>query len=142
MKSEKTTVKVETPKTASAAKKSQKDKATVNVKVEAPKAAAPKTAAPKAAASKAAAPKATVTEKKAPAKKPAAKKAVMKETIYLQYAGKEVNTQEIMKNVKEYWTKTLKNKVGDMKEVTLYLKPEELMVYFVINGDVTGRIEL
>ena len=83
-------------------------------------------------------------EKKAAVeKKPAAKKTtVLKENIVLQFAGKELDTASIMKQVKSYWTKELKNKVGDMKSVTLYLKPEERKAYFVINGDTTGSVEL
>lgn len=76
------------------------------------------------------------------ATKTAAKKAVVKETVYLQYMGKEINKEDIMKSVKEVWTKELKNKVGDMKSVTLYLKPEENKAYYVINGDVTGSVEM
>ena len=80
--------------------------------------------------------------KKAPAKKAAAKKTTVKEEVVLQFAGKEVNTTDIMKNVKDIWTKVLKNKVSDMKSVTIYLKPEESAAYYVVNGDVTGKIEL
>lgn len=72
----------------------------------------------------------------------AAKKTVVKEEVYLQCFGKEVNKDDIMKQVKEIWTKQMKNKVGDMKSVTLYLKPEENKAYYVINGDVTGSVEL
>ncbi|MDO5539087.1 MAG: DUF6465 family protein [Eubacteriales bacterium] len=96
------------------------------------------------------------TEKKAPAKTTAAKKTTaktavtkttvkktaVKETVYVQFMGNEVSTDEIMKKVKENWTKVLKNKVGDMKSVTLYIKPEEGKAYFVINDDVTGSVEL
>lgn len=81
-------------------------------------------------------------EKKAPAKKAAPKKTAVKEEVVLQFAGKEVNTADIMKNVKDIWTKVLKNKVGDMKSVSIYLKPEECAAYYVVNGDVTGKIEL
>ena len=85
--------------------------------------------------------------KKAAAKKPAAKKAPAKKAelkteIYLQFAGKEFSEKELLQQVKEYWTKTLKNKVGDMKDVKLYVKPEESAVYYVINGDTTGKLEL
>lgn len=78
---------------------------------------------------------------KAAAKAPA-KKAVVKEEVYLQCFGKEINKDDLMKTVKEIWTKQMKNKVGDMKSVALYLKPEENKAYYVINGDVTGSIEL
>lgn len=76
------------------------------------------------------------------AKKTTTKKTAVKETIYLQYLGKEIDKDDLMKKVKEVWTKELKNKVGDMKSVTLYLKPEENRAYFVINGDVTGSVEM
>lgn len=78
---------------------------------------------------------------KAAAKAPA-KKNVVKEEVYLQCFGKEVSKDDLMKTVKEIWTKQMKNKVGDMKSVALYLKPEENKAYYVINGDVTGSIEL
>ena len=80
---------------------------------------------------------------KAPAKKKTttAKKAVA-ETVYLQYLGKEINKADLMKQVKDIWTKELKNKVGDMKSVTLYLKPEENKAYYVINEEVTGSIDM
>ena len=79
---------------------------------------------------------------KAPAKKAPAKKAVVKEAVYLQYLGKEINKDDLMKQVKEIWTKELKHKVSEMKSVTLYLKPEENAAYYVINEETTGKIEL
>lgn len=85
--------------------------------------------------------KETAVKEKA-AKKPAAKRTALKEEILLQFAGKEVNTAEITKNVKDIWTKVMKNKVGDMKTVSIYLKPEDSAAYYVINGEVTGKIEL
>lgn len=74
--------------------------------------------------------------------KAAAKKTALKEEVVLQWYGKEISKDEIMKQVKEIWTKQMKNKVGDMNSITLYLKPEENRAYYVINGDVTGSIEL
>lgn len=95
----------------------------------------------------------TVTEKAAPAKKEptkaatakkaaAARKATVKETVYLQYLGKEINKDDLTKQVKTVWTKQLKKKVSDLKSIDLYLKPEENAVYYVINGDVTGSLEI
>ena len=76
----------------------------------------------------------------------AAKKGASKTTakceMYLQFAGKEYSEKELMKKVKEVWTKELKHKVGELKDVKLYLKPEESAAYYVINKDTTGRIEL
>lgn len=80
--------------------------------------------------------------KKAPAKKTAAKAELKVETV-LQFAGKEVTEKDLLKQVKEVWTKELKNKVGDMKAVKIYVKPEETAAYYVVNdGEATGKIEL
>ena len=90
-----------------------------------------KTAEKKAPAKKTAA-------KKAPAKKAPAKKAELKTEMYLQFYGKEYSDKEILQKVKEIWTKVLKKKVGDMKDV----KTEESKAYYVINGDTTGEVDL
>ncbi|MCD7763887.1 MAG: DUF6465 family protein [Lachnospiraceae bacterium] len=81
----------------------------------------------------------TAEAKKAVAK--AAKKP-LKEEVYLQYAGKEINKDELVKQVKEIWSKELKNKIGDIATITLYLKPEENKAYYVINGEVSGSVDL
>ena len=78
----------------------------------------------------------------APAKRTTTRKTAVKEMVYLQYLGKEINKDDLVKQVKDIWTKELKNKAGDLKSVTLYLKPEENMAYYVINDDVTGSIAL
>lgn len=83
--------------------------------------------------------------KKAAAKKTATKttkKADLKTEFFLQFSGKEYTEKEILKKVKDVWTKDLKNKVGDMKDVKIYLKPEESAAYYVVNGDTTGKIDL
>jgi hypothetical protein len=28
-----------------------------------------------------------------------------------------------------------------MKEIAVYVKPEEAAIYYVVNGDVTGRVD-
>lgn len=88
------------------------------------------------------APAKTAEAKPAAAKKAPARKSAVKEEVILQFYGKEIKTAELMKQVKTVWTKELKKKVGDMKSVSLYVKPEENAVYYVVNGDVTGKIEL
>ena len=85
-------------------------------------------------------------EKKAPAKKAAttAKKTTTKKEIkvstYVQCYGKQVEEKEIIASVKKSWTKSGK-KVGDIKTMELYIKPEENAVYYVINGTETGAVE-
>lgn len=81
------------------------------------------------------------TEKKPAAKKTSAKSEVKTE-MFLQFDGKEFTEKEIFQKVKEVWTKVLKNKVGDMKDVKIYLKPEESAAYYVVNDDTSGKIEL
>lgn len=84
--------------------------------------------------------KAVKTVKKAAAK--TTKKAELKTEFFLQFSSKEYTEKEILKKVKDVWTKDLKNKVGDMKDVKIYLKPEESAAYYVVNGDTTGKIDL
>ena len=136
MKSEtKVTAKEAATKAAKAVETKAKKAATVT-------AAAVESAAQKAeeTAAKTAA-KAEKTVKKAVAKAPARKKAV-KETVYLQYLGKEIDKDMLIAKVREIWTGELGNKEADLKDITLYLKPEENAAYYVVNQDVTGKINL
>lgn len=65
----------------------------------------------------------------------------MKTQVILEMADKQVSDKEITAKVKELWTKD-GNKVGDIKTLNTYLKPEEGMVYFVINDSYQGRFAL
>ena len=106
------------------------------------KAAAKKTTTKKAPAKKTAAAKKTTTKTTTKAAKSSAKKAAVKETLYVQFAGKSYTTDELVKIAKDVWKYDLKQKVGDFKSVELYVKPEENVVYYVINGDVTGNFAI
>lgn len=106
---------------------------TPEVKAEEKKAPAKKTAAKKTT---------KTTAKKAPAKKTTTKKAELKTEMFLQFSGKEYTEKEILQKVKDVWTHDLKNKVGEMKDVKIYLKPEESAAYFVVNKNTTGKIDL
>lgn len=108
-------------------------------KAPAKKAAAKPAEEKKAPAKKAAAKPAE--EKKAPAKKPAAKKTTAKESLFLQYMGREIDSQEMVDKVKEAWT-SAGNLVKDIKTMELYVKPEENKIYYVINKDVSGSVDL
>ena len=63
--------------------------------------------------------------------KKAAKKDI-KVKAFVEYYGKQVEEKDIIARVKKAWTKSGK-KVGDIKEMDLYIKPEENAVYYVIN---------
>ncbi len=82
------------------------------------------------------------TAKKATEKKETVKKAAVKETIYVQYADKDYSTENLVKIAKDVWKYDLKQKAADFKSVELYVKPEESMVYYVINGDVKGKFSI
>lgn len=114
--------KTETTKTAAVQK---------TVKAEPVKAAAKAPAAEKPAAKKPAA-------KKTAAKKTSAKKDIKVKAI-VEYYGKQVEEKEIIASVKKAWTKSGK-KVGEIKSIDLYIKPEEGAVYYVINGVDTGAV--
>ena len=102
--------------------------------------AAKKTTAKKATAKKTTAKKTTAA--KATTKKAAAKKTEIKTEMYLQFAGKEYSQEEILQKVKDIWTYDLHQNVDDIKDVQLYLKPEESAAYYVVNGVESGKVVL
>ena len=69
--------------------------------------------------------------KKAPAKRAAAKD--IKTSVVVQFAGKEVTEKELIAADKKAYTKK-GNKVGDIKTIEIYVKPEENAAYYVVNG--------
>lgn len=79
---------------------------------------------------------------KKPAAKKTTKKTELKTELCIQFGEKEYTDKEVLKLVKAVWTKEMKRKVGEMKKVQIYVKPEESAAYFVINGEVTGKVEL
>ncbi len=42
---------------------------------------------------------------------------------------------------KKDWTKQ-KHKISEIKSIELYVKPEDYAVYYVINGEHTGKVWL
>lgn len=83
----------------------------------------------------------TTTAKKTTksAKTASTRKTTVKETLHLEFAGKSYTTEDLVKIAKDVWKYDLKRKVSDFKSVELYVKPEESVVYYVINGDVAGN---
>lgn len=98
-----------------------------------------------------------VVEKTAPAVEKAAEKVVeetkeaakkvrktapkkeMKTTLIVEHQGKQVEDKDMIAAVKKAWTKSGR-KIGDIKTMTLYVKPEEAAVYYVINATETGSV--
>ena len=100
------------------------------VEAEAAVKAEAKAEAPKAEAKKAEEPK-KETAKKTPAKRTTAKD--IKTSVVVQFAGKEVAEKDLIAAVKKAYTKK-GNKVGDIKTIEIYVKPEESAAYYVVNG--------
>lgn len=97
----------------------------------------------KPAAKKATKAKAEKEVKEVAEKKPAAKrttKKAVKTTFVVQAAGKEVSMEDAITRVKEAWVAT-GHAEAELKEIAVYVKPEEEAIYYVVNGDVTGRVE-
>ena len=90
------------------------------------KAAAPaaekKTSAKKPAAKKAAAPK-KAAEKKTTAK------AAASENVYVEYLGAQITSQDLIKKAKSA------SGVKSPKVVNVYVKPEDNMVYYVVDNN-------
>lgn len=85
--------------------------------------------------------KAAVAATETTATKTAAKRApAAKPEVFLQYAGKDINTEAIVAAAKAEF-KAEKGRIG-IKTCQVYLKPEDNAAYYVINGDFTGKIEL
>lgn len=79
-----------------------------------------------------------VTTEKA-TKKTTTKKEI-KTSLFVEYAEKQVAEKDIIAAVKKVWTKA-GHKIGEIKTMELYVKPEESAVYYVINKTESGKVE-
>ena len=157
--SEEKAVKAETPKTDDAKTSVETKAAEKTAEV---KPAAEKPVEEKAAEVKSAEEKTTAVKSEEPAKKTAAKKTTTRKTaaakkttrktaakkaepvaeVYVQYWGKEIHTSEVADRIKKIWTEDMGNKASELKDLKIYIKPEDNGAHYVINGDVTGFIGL
>ena len=89
-----------------------------------------------------------VTEKAATVKKTAVRKTSSRKTVslntevYVQWLGKEVSEKDIVDSIKKIWTEDMGKKASELKDLKIYIKPEDNGAHYVINGDVTGFIGL
>ena len=87
------------------------------------------------------------TAKKETAKKTTAKKKVKAEkpevtqNVYVQFAGLEISTADLTAKVTEEWV-ALGHRASSIKSLDLYVKPEDMAAYYVINGKESGKIAL
>lgn len=76
--------------------------------------------------------------KKTAAKKTAGKKAELKTSVCLQFSGKSYSEEDLVKMARDVWKYDLKQKLGDLESIELYVKPEENTAYYVMNKDFAG----
>ena len=93
--------------------------------------------------------------KKAPVKKTAAKKTTAKKTesaepkakkaaaavrpaVHFQFSGKSYSMEDLQKIAGDVWKYDLHKEEEEYTSLELYVKPEESIVYYVFNGDITG----
>lgn len=78
--------------------------------------------------------KETTTVRKTAAKKSAAK-AEVKESVFVQFAGAEYSLDDVKANVKKAWMAETGKEESDIKDIQIYVKPEEHAAYYVVNGE-------
>ncbi len=145
MAAEKKTVKPVAVAAPAAVKKEETPAAEVKTEGKAEAKVEKPAAVKKAPAKKAPAKKETVKKeavKKEPAKKAPAKKAELKTELTVQYADKSYSQEDLIKIAKDVWKYDLKQKVSDLAEVELYVKPEEHTTYYVMNKKFTGSFTI
>ena len=98
------------------------------------------TATTKDVTAKVTAPVTKTSEKAETTKKAETVKAVAATvSAFVEYFGKQVEEKDMIARVKKAWTSSGR-KIGDIKTMELYIKPEESAVYYVINGTETGAV--
>ena len=122
----KETVVVEKKPAAKAPAKEAETKAEVKKPVE--KKAAVKTTATKKTTAKATA-----------AKKPAVKKTAKADVkVAIQFADKNYTADDLAKIANDVWVYDYGKDASELKDVQLYVKPEESKVYYVFNNEIAG----
>lgn len=65
----------------------------------------------------------------------------MKTNCYVEYHNRKVLSQDMIDTVKEIW-KQDGGLVKDIDTIDIYIKPEEGMCYYVINGNNIGSFQM
>jgi len=64
----------------------------------------------------------------------------VKSNLVLQFGEREADEASFVKKAQEDW-KNAGKKVSDIKELNLYVQPENSKVYYVINNDFKGDFD-
>lgn len=65
----------------------------------------------------------------------------MKTNIIIQSCGLEISEAEMIAKVKEKWVSE-GNLVKSIKSLVMYVKLEERKVYYIINDEINGDIDI
>ena len=119
---------------ATVAKKEEVKTAAVEVKAE----------EVKETAKKAPAKKATTAKKETTAKttKASTAKAAKEVKIAIQFADKSYTSEDLANIANDVWVYDYNKKASELKEVQLYVKPEESKVYYVFNDEIQGDFNI
>lgn len=58
--------------------------------------------------------------------------------VIVQYSEKEIDMNVVAKEIEN----NLKLENVEVKELKMYVKPEDNAVYYVVNGDITGKYDI
>lgn len=67
--------------------------------------------------------------------------AKINQQMILQFNGREFDLGAVEANVKKNWKESGK-KLSEIVDLDIYVKPEEATVYYVVNKEIEGKIEL
>lgn len=66
----------------------------------------------------------------------------MKKTnLTIQACGLEISESDIISKIKENWVNDGKL-LKDLKKIDMYVKPEEKKVYYIINDEINGDLDI
>ncbi len=89
---------------------------------------------------KKAAPKKETVKKETTAKAAKASKKEVK--IAIQFADKSYTSEDLSNIANDVWVYDYNKKASELKDVQLYVKPEESKVYYVFNDEITGDFNI
>ena len=58
----------------------------------------------------------------------------MKTACYIEYYGRQLSEADVVAMAKKIWTDA-GNKAADLKDIKLYIKPEDDRIYYVFNNN-------
>lgn len=60
-------------------------------------------------------------------------------SVHVQYAGKSYTGKDLAKIARNVWVYDMGRKQTEIKDMQIYVKPEENTAYFVVNRQETGK---